>query len=107
MFGNLGEMAGLMKKIGTIREQMKQMKQELAETALTGRDPAGRVVVEMTGDLTLKEFHIDPALASGGDHKLLETACADAVKDALRQFKSVSAGKLSAATGGLNMPGLM
>ena len=107
MFGNLGEMAGLMKKFGEIQKNMKKMKEELAETVLTGKDPTGKVEVQMTGDLTVKEVHIDPSLLSGGDIPMLETACTSAVQDALKQFKDVSAAKLSEATGGLSLPGLM
>ena len=107
MYGNLGEMAGLMKKVGEIQKNMKNMKAELADTALTGKDPAGKVVVEMTGDLAVRGFHIDPSLLSSGTSLTLETACAAALEDALRQFKEISAKKLSEATGGLNIPGLM
>ena len=107
MFGNLGEMAGLMKKVGEIQKNMKKMKEELAETVFTGKDPEGKVEIQMTGDLTVKEVHIDPSLLSSGDVPTLETACSSAVQDALKQFKTVSAAKLSEATGGLSLPGLM
>jgi len=107
MFGNLGEMAGLMKKFGEIQKNMKKMKEDLAATTLTGKDPAGKVVIEMSGDLNVKGVHVDPSLLSSGSASLLETACASALQDALGQFKQVSAAKLSEATGGLNLPGLM
>ena len=107
MFGGLGEMAGLMKKFGEIRENMKKMKEELASTAITGKDPAGKVVLEMTGDMLVRGVHIDPALLSPGNSRMLETACASAMQDALIQFKKLTEGKLSEATGGLNLPGLM
>ena len=107
MFGNLGEMAGLMKKFGEIQKNMKKMKEELSETTLTGRDPSGKVVVEMSGDLEMKGFHLDPSLLSSGHSLQLETACSAAVQDALRQFKEVSARKLSEATGGLSLPGIL
>lgn len=107
MFGNLGEMAGLMKKFGEIQKNMKKMKQELAETVLTGKDPTEKVSVELGGDLAVKGVHIDPSLLSSGDAPMVETACASALQNALRQFKEVSAAKLSEATGGLSLPGLM
>ena len=64
MFGNLGEMAGLMKKVGEIQKNMKNMKAELADTALTGKDPAGKVVVEMTDGAIL-------AMTTAVEYKLL------------------------------------
>ncbi len=107
MFGGLGEMAGLMKKFGEIQKNMKKMKEELASTTITGKDAAEKVVMEMTGDMLVKGVHIDPALLSPGNSKMLETACASAMQDALSQIKELTAGKLSEATGGLSLPGLM
>ena len=106
MFGSLGEMAGLMKKFGEIQKNMKKMKEELAATTLTGKDPSEKVVVEMSGDMTVKGFHIDPSLLSSGNSLMLETACSAAVQDALLQVKELGARKLSEATGGLSLPGL-
>ncbi len=106
MFGNLGEMAGLMKKFGEIQKNMKKMKEELAAATLTGKDPAETVVVEMSGDMQVKGFHIDPSLMGTGKSLALETACSAAVQDALRQVKELGAQKLSEATGGLSLPGL-
>ena len=107
MFGNLGEMAGLMKKFGEIQKNMKNMKEELAAAVLTGKDPAGKVEIEMTGDLNVRAVRIDPSLLDPAGSAPLETACASALQDALKQFKEVSAAKLSEATGGLSLPGLM
>lgn len=107
MFGNLGEMAGLMKKFGEIQNNMKKMKADMAETTLTGKDPAEKVVIEMTGGLEVKAFHIDPAMLSSGNSLALETACAAAMQDILTQFKNLTSQKLSEATGGLSIPGMM
>ena len=107
MFGNLGEMAGLMKKFGEIRSNMKQMKEDLAELTLTGKDPAGKVEVVMSGDMRVKQVHLEPSLLRAENAPMLETACASAFQDVLDQFKKVTAEKLSQATGGLNLPGLM
>lgn len=107
MFGNLGEMAGLMKKFGEIQKNMKKMKEDLAAATVIGKDPTEKVVIEMSGDLSVKAFHIDPSLLSSGNSLMLETACASALQSALVQFKTISAQKLSEATGGLNLPGLM
>lgn len=107
MFGNLGEMAGLMKKFGEIQKNMKQMKEELAASTLTGKEPTGKVVIEMSGDMTVRGFHIDSSLLNSGSSQILETACAAAMQDVMCQFKELTARKLSEATGGLSLPGLM
>lgn len=106
MFGNLGEMAGLMKKFSEIQKNMKQMKEDLANTEITGTDPEGQVEIRMSGDLNVKSFRIAPALLSSGKSTLLEAACSAALQDAFVKFKTLSAKKLSDATGGINIPGL-
>lgn len=106
MFGNLGEMAGLMKKFSEIQKNMKQMKEDLARTEITAKDPEGKVEIMLTGDLNVQHVRIDPKLVASGNPALVEAACAAAFQDALIQFKTVSAKKISDATGGLNIPGL-
>lgn len=106
MFGNLGEMAGLMKKFSEIQKNMKQMKEDLSRTEITGNDPQGQVEIRMSGDLNVHGVRIDPALVSADNSALVEAACSAALQDALAKFKEVSAKKLSDATGGLNIPGL-
>ncbi|OQA87717.1 MAG: Nucleoid-associated protein [Lentisphaerae bacterium ADurb.Bin242] len=106
MFGNLGEMAGLMKKFSEIQKNMKQMKEDLSRTEITGNDPEGHVEIRMSGDLNVRQIRIDPALVSANNPALVEAACSAALQNVLIQFKEVSAKKLSDATGGLNIPGL-
>lgn len=101
------QLGGLMKQFGDIKNNMQKMKEELAQTTISGKDPEQKVVVEMSGDLQVKAVHIDPSLMSSGNSAAVETASAAAFADALAQFKQLSAQKLSQATGGLNIPGLM
>ena len=106
MFGNLGEMAGLMKKVGEIQKNMKKMKEELASVELSGKDAAGQVEAVVSGDFTLKRVSVSPALAEMKDASVLESAVFEAFSNALAAAKVESARKLSEATGGLNIPGL-
>ena len=53
MFGNLGEMAGLMKKFGEIQKNMKKMKEDLAAIEVAGKNAAGQVEVVVSGDFNV------------------------------------------------------
>ena len=106
MFGNFGEMAGLMKKFGEIQKNMKKMKEELSAIEVTGKNATGQVEVLVSGDFCLKKVFIAPALAEMKDASILESAVFEAVNNALLQAKTESARKLSEATGGINIPGL-
>ena len=105
MFG-FGEMAGLMKNIGTLQANLKQAKAELQTAVVTGKDPSEKVAVELTGSLQVQAVHIDPSLLSPENAAVLETACSAAMQSALVQFKELSAQKLSAAAG-VDLSGMM
>ena len=98
MFG-FGEMAGLMKNLGSLQTNLKQVKAELQTAVVIGKDPSEKIAVELTGSLQVQAVHIDPSLLSPGNAAVLEAACSAAMQSALIQFKELSAQKLSAATG--------
>lgn len=106
MFGNLGEMAGLMKKFGEIQKNMKKMKEDLAAIEVAGKNATGQVEVVVSGDFNVKKVYISPALAEMKDAAILESAVFEAMNNALVQAKTESAKKLSEATGGINIPGI-
>ena len=105
MFG-FGEMAGLMKNIGSLQTNLKQAKEELQTAVVTGKDPSEKVAVELTGSLQVQAVHIDPSLLSPENAPALEAACTAAMTSALVQFKALGAQKISEATG-VNVSGMM
>ncbi len=106
MFGNLGEMAGILKNLGNIQTNMKKMKEELESAIITGKDPTEKVVVEISGSLQARAVHIDPSLLTPDNASQLEAACNVAIQNAMEQFKVLAKQKFSDATGGLNLPGM-
>ena len=105
MFG-FGDMAGLMKNIGSLQANLKQVKAELQTAVVSGKDPSEKVAVELTGSLQVQAVHIDPSLLSPENAAVLEAACSAAMQSALIQFKELSAQKFSAATG-VDVSGMM
>jgi len=65
------------------------------------------VKVTMTGDLQVKSVSIDPAAVDPDDVAMLEDIVAAATNEALRQAQELAGSKMSAVTGGMNIPGLM
>ena len=106
MFGNFGEMAGLMKKFGEIQKNMKKMKEALAAVEVAGKNATGQVEVVVSGDFQLKKVFIASSLVEMKDAAVLESAVFEAVNNALLQAKTESVKKLSEATGGISIPGL-
>ena len=104
MFGNLGEMAKLMQKAKDIQNNMKQMKQDMAESEFEASSPGGQVRAVVSGDFQLKKLTIAPEAM--GDRELLEDQVLCAVRSALDNALNAAQTKMAEITGGLNIPGL-
>lgn len=103
MFGQLGELAGLMKKMGEMQSKMKKIKQELEELNVTGCSSSGSVQITISGDMSnVKNVHISEGLS----HAELEIAVREAVANVINNAKMESAKRLSEATGGMDLSAL-
>ena len=65
------------------------------------------VKVVANGDMTVGSIVIDPEAVDPEDVEMLQDMVAAAVNEALRGVSEISSQRLNAATGGLNIPGLM
>jgi hypothetical protein len=104
MFGNLGQMAGLMKKAQEFHKNLKGTKEELAKIECAGKSADGMVEVLAGGDLSIKKIFISPDALN--DRESLEKLVEEAVNNALAGIKAQSQAKLSELTGGIDIPGL-
>ena len=105
MFGNLGNLADLMKNAGKIKEQMEQATEQLGQLQVEGEAGGGAVKAVVNGRLELISVRIDPKLASDGDVELMEDLVTGAVNQALSKAREEAARSM---TGGLGnaFPGL-
>jgi len=93
----------LMKQAKQVQENMQKMQSELAAAEVLGESGAGLVKVTMTGRHDVKSVAIDPSLMSE-DKEMLEDLLAAAVNDAVRKVETFNKDKMSALTGGMNIP---
>ena len=105
MFGELGKMAALMKNLQGFKANLEKMKVEMAEREYAATSSNSQVTAVVSGDLVLKQLLISPAFAKAGDPILLRDTIVEAVNDAISRAKCDAAGRLSEATGGMNIPG--
>lgn len=106
MFGKFGDIAGLMKQAKEMQENLKGIREELAQTEIVRCSGGGQVEVTVKGDLTVKRIKINPDCVNPEDTEILEDLVAAAMNSALGDIRKNMQEKLSAATGGLNIPGL-
>jgi DNA-binding YbaB/EbfC family protein len=100
--GQMG-LGNLMRQAQQVQENMKRVQEEIARAEVTGEAGAGLVKVTLSGRHQAHRVQIDPA-ALKEDKEFLEDLVAAAINDAAQKLEALSAEKLRAATGGLNLP---
>ncbi len=106
MFGNLGNLADLMKNAGKLRESMEKATESLGQLQLDGTAGGGVVSAKVNGRLELVSIRIDPKLLADGDAELLEDLVLAAVNQGLLKAREAAAQSISSLAGGLPIPGL-
>jgi DNA-binding YbaB/EbfC family protein len=104
VFGNLGNLADLMKNAGKIREQMEQATEQLGQLRVEG-EAGGSVKAVVNGRLELISVRVDPKLVAEGDVELLEDLVTSAVNQALGLAREEAARAMTGGMG-MNLPGL-
>jgi len=107
MFGQMGQIANLLKNAGQIKENMRQMHERLAVARFIGESGGGQVRATVDGRGELVAIKIEPALAGGGDVELLEDLVCAAVRSAIAISRESVQKEMESATGGLNLQGMM
>ena len=103
MFGNLGELANLMKKAKDIQKNMAALKEEMARTEFSASSADQEVVVVVSGDFQVKSVKIAPSIANNEN---LGNIVMSTTNSALIAAKSTMQSKMQELTGGMNIPGL-
>lgn len=107
MFRGMGQLAGLMRNLPKIQEQMAQMQENLGKLIVEGDAGAGMVKVRCNGRMEIVGVTLtDEALK---DREVLEELVRSAVNQALAKAKQAAAdetGKMVGELGGALPPGL-
>ncbi len=94
----------MMRQAQRLQAQMQKIQEELETLTVEGTAGGGVIKVVMTGKQTVESVTIEPEAAE--DVELLQDLVAAAVNDAFTKTQEMAAEKMSAITGGLNIPGL-
>ncbi len=87
-----------------LQNDMQKVQEELEALTVEGSAGGGVVKVVMSGKQVVESVTIDPEAAEELD--LLQDLIAAAVNDAFTKTQEIAGQKMSAVTGGLNIPGL-
>jgi len=104
MFGNMGQMQGMMKKVQKMQAEMKKMQEELKTRTVDATVGGGVVSVVMNGEKEVQSLKIDPAAVDPEDVEMLEDLIVAAVNECSKKVDDMMAKEMSKVTGGLNLP---
>lgn len=104
MFGNKAQMAGMMKKVKKMQEDMQRMQEELKQRTTEVTAGGGAIRLVMNGEKQIVELHIDPAVLDPEEAEMLEDLVVAAVNEAVRKIDDLATQEVNKITGGMGLP---
>jgi DNA-binding YbaB/EbfC family protein len=104
MFGNMGNMAGMMKKVQKLQADMAKLQEELKARTLEVSTGGGAVKVVVNGEKKIQSIKIAPSAVDPEDVEMLEDLVASAVNEAMSKVDDMMSQEMGKLTGGLNLP---
>jgi DNA-binding YbaB/EbfC family protein len=98
--------AGMQQQVMQLQEEMLKTQESLKDETVTATSGGGAVTVVANGHQEVLSLTIDPGAVDPDDVEMLQDMVLAAVNEALERSRSVAAERMSAFTGGLNIPGL-
>ena len=103
----LGDLLGLMRNAGAMKQKMKETQESLARQTVEGSaggPGAPGVVATANGMQELVALKIAPEVVNSGDVELLEEMVRSAVGQALAKARDLQRAEMSRILGGLPLP---
>jgi nucleoid-associated protein EbfC len=108
MFGNMGDMMGMIGKMKELQTRMKEAQEQLGGITESAESGAGMVRVTVNGHKKVVDLSIDADLIKPEDKQMLEDLVVAAVNKALETIEPKIKEHLQKSTEGLlpNIPGM-
>jgi DNA-binding YbaB/EbfC family protein len=97
----------MQQQILQMQEEMLKTQESLKDEEVTATVGGGMVTAVVNGQQELLSVAIDPEVVDPEDVEMLEDMVLAAVNEALVKSREMAAERMSAFTGGLDIPGLM
>jgi len=96
----------MMREAQKMQKEMEKAQEEIALLTAEGKAGGGMVRAVARGDGLVVSVKIDPEAVDPADVEMLEDMVLAAVNDAINSVAEIANVRMSAVTGGLNIPGL-
>ena len=97
----------MLKQAQQMQARLTAAQDEIATTRTEGTSGGGVVKVVVIGGSKLESIQIDPQAVIPEDVEMLEDLILAAINEAMDNAQRTAADKMSAITGGMNIPGMM
>lgn len=104
MFKELGQLAGMMKNVGKIKEEMAGLQKKLGELTAEGESGAGMVKVKVNGHMEVLNVRLSDEAAKLGDREMIEDLVAAACNAALKKARETIKEETQKMATGLGLP---
>ncbi|MGA7729811.1 MAG: YbaB/EbfC family nucleoid-associated protein [Chloroflexia bacterium] len=96
----------MMRQLQDMQKKMIKAQEDLANETVTATAGGGAVTIEMNGHHTVTAVTIDPDAVDPEDVETLQDMMLAAFNQALEKAQDMAQKKMSAITGGMNIPGM-
>ena len=96
-----------MRQAQKMQKELNKAQEEIATMSFEATAGGGMVTAVASGDMAITSLTIDPDAVDPEDVEMLQDMVVAAVNEALRGVSELSNQRMSAVTGGMNIPGLM
>ncbi len=104
MFGGGGNMAGMMKKVQKMQNEMKKMQDDLKRRTVEVSSGGGAVKIVMDGEKQVQSLIIAPAAVDPEDIEMLQDLLSAAFNEATKKVDDMMAVEMGKLTSGLGLP---
>lgn len=101
------DMKQMMRRAQKMQKELNKAQEEIATMSFEATAGGGMVTAVASGDMAITSLTIDPDAVDPEDVEMLQDMVVAAVNEALRGVSELSNQRMSAVTGGMNIPGLM
>jgi len=102
--GNMGNMAGMMKKVQKMQNEMKKMQDEIKRKTVEVTAGGGAVKVVMNGEKQIQSLIISPDAVDPEDVEMLQDLISAAFNEATKKVDDMMTAEMGKLTGGLGLP---
>ncbi len=96
----------MLKQAKKMQKKMEEIQAQTALETVTATAGGGMVTATVSGDLKVKSIEIDPEAVDPDDVDMLQDMIVAAVNQGIADAQAMASERMSAVTGGMNIPGL-